>query len=355
MRVLHLYRPRLPGLRAQTIQVVHTCHALAQAGFEVTLLADSAAPTSAAEALDLLGLQPHPALHLHLCPIQNLPAAGLWFRGQVLKWWVGAPGVVLARDKRRLLQALRFLPKRHRIVLETHELDSALAAESGHASIAIQELEIQALARADALVANCGGTLAAWQAAYPDQLPACTSVIHNATAPDRMRAHQPPSAPVLRYVGSLRSYKGLNQLVAYVDALPAPLEFIGGTEDERAVLPESIQARAPVPYREVPDLLASASVLLLPLSDNLFGRALTSPLKLWDYLATGTPIVAADLPSVREILTQAGAEVRLYPPDDPDALIQAIEKALLDPPRNPSVRTWEDRATDLTPVLRGLT
>ena len=41
MRLLHLYRPRLPGLRAQAIQVVHTCRALSEQGFSVTLLADS--------------------------------------------------------------------------------------------------------------------------------------------------------------------------------------------------------------------------------------------------------------------------------------------------------------------------
>ncbi len=354
MRLLHLYRPRLPGLRAQAIQVVHTCHALAKLGFEVTLLADRGGPEDAPAALDLLGLEPHPGLDLRLAPTSHPPSAGVWFRAQLLRWWTGRPGVVLARDKRRLVAVLDKLPRRHRIVLETHALDSALVAERGEDPAEALALEGRCLAQADALVANCGGTLAAWREAHGDRVPAEPIAVHNATAPDRARAHAPPATPVLRYLGSLRPYKGLGTLLECATTLPARLELIGGTDEERAHLPEGIHAQPPVPYAAVPDLLATASALLLPLADNLFGRRFTSPLKLWDYLATGTPIVAADLPSVREILDLSGASAHLYSPDDPAALAAAAETAIGSGSRPPHLRTWADRARVLDPILRGM-
>ncbi len=353
MRLLHLYRPRLPGLRAQAIQVVHTCHALACAGFEVTLLADRSGPESVADALAMLGLKPHPKLDLRLAPSGHPPTAGLWFRAAVLRWWAGAPGTVLARDKRRLLRTLGNLPHRHRIVLETHELDSALASERGESPDTFTEQEHGCLALADALVANCGGTLAAWQAAYGDRLPTQLAAIHNATAPDRARAHQPPELPVVRYVGSLRAYKGLAEVLESATDLPARLELIGGTPEERESIPSNIDALPPVPYDLVPDLLAGSSALLLPLSNNLFGRQLSSPLKLWDYLATQTPIVAADLPSIQEILTLTGAQAHLYTPGDAQTLVDAIARALASTARQAVLRTWADRARELAPLLRG--
>ena len=97
----------------------------------------------------------------------------------------------------------------------------------------------------------------------------------------------------------------------------------------------------------VPDLLAHSEVLVLSLSDNRFGRELTSPLKLFDYLATAVPIVAPDLPTVHEIQQMAGAEFLLYTPGDPVSLAAHVNAAREAPFRQPWVRTWDERATEL--------
>ncbi len=39
MRIVHLYRPQVPDLRAQAIQVMHSCHALVRRGHTVKLFA----------------------------------------------------------------------------------------------------------------------------------------------------------------------------------------------------------------------------------------------------------------------------------------------------------------------------
>lgn len=354
MRILHLYRPRLPGTRAQAIQVLHACHALARLGHTVTLLADRG---EGADPLATLGLEPVEGLDLRMAPTTYAPAAGWWFRAQALAWWAGAPGVVLARDKRRLRWLLRATGggHRHRIVLEAHELDSALASEAGEDPARTLALERWLLPRLDGLITNCGGTMRMWEEAHGEALPAARVVAHNAVSPERRRGPRPPEA-VIRCVGSLRAYKGVAALAQAAGQLPLPLELIGGSPDEQAALgevPGNVRLRPPVPYPQVPDLLSRSAALLLPLADNVFGRHLTSPLKLWDYLATSVPIVVPDLPSTREIAALTGVTLHGFDPADPRSLVRAVQAALTAPPRAPLVRTWLDRARETLPVLQG--
>ena len=162
MRILHLYRPRLPSHRAQAIQVLHSCHALARRGHQVTLLADrgEAAP-DAAMALGMMGLPPIDGLNLQISPKRQNTLAGLWFRRQLAQWWAGPPGLVIARDKHRLARALATHGKRHQILLETHELDSLIARDEGNPKADhLSTLEVDLLSQIDGLIANCGGTLA---------------------------------------------------------------------------------------------------------------------------------------------------------------------------------------------------
>lgn len=356
MRLLHLYRPRLPGLRAQAIQVLHACHALAERGWRVTLLADRGGPGDAAAALSAFGLTQPPGLDLRLAPTTHPGLAGLWYRGQVARWALGPAGVVLARDKRRLAAALPYLPRRHRLVLESHELDSALDDEAGRDPGETLRLEARVVGRADAFIANCGGTLAMWEAQHAASLPGLRRTIHNGTALSRRRDRVAAPDPVLRVLGSLRAYKGVDALLEAAPHLPLPLEFVGGTDSERAARspPPNVLLSPAVPYPTVPDLLARSAALILPLRDNLFGRRLTSPLKLWDYLATSVPIVAPDLPTVREIAAMAGGGLHLHRPDDAGDLARATRAALAAGSRTPFLRSWQDRAAEVDDLLMRL-
>ena len=313
------------------------------------MLADaSRARATPAAALAALGLEPMPGLELQIAPTRQRGLAGLWFRAAVARWWAGAPGVVLARDKKRLRAALQAHGPRHRIVLETHELDSLLFRDAGRDPGPMRSLEEDVLARADALVANCAGTLQAWRTAHPDALPARQQVIHNATAASRRREQVPDPDPVVRCVGSLRSFKGLSAILEAAPDLPLPLHLVGGRASELGTaVPAGVEVSAPLPYPEVPDMLARSAVLLLPLADNRFGRHLTNPLKLWDYLATGQPIVAPDLPTIDEVVAATGVTLHRYRPGDPASLVAAVRTARTASPRTPHVRTWATRAREL--------
>ena len=88
--------------------------------------------------------------------------------------------------------------------------------------------------------------------------------------------------------------------------------------------------RGHVPYDRVPEVLAEASVALLPLPDEPVARLFTSPLKLFDYIAAGVPIVASDLPALREVLRHE-QNALLATPGDADSFAAAVTRILADP------------------------
>ncbi|MDP2309504.1 MAG: glycosyltransferase [Pseudomonadota bacterium] len=358
MRILHLYRPRVPATRAQSVQVVHTCHALAKRGHTVTLLCDradamaagaaglpeGADPGDPTAALLAYGLDHPETLDLRIAPVAWPPGAGWWFRWQLARW---EGDIVYARAKRYVAR----IPMQVPVVIEAHEVDSALAHERGEDPAPHHRLEASVYARSVGVVANCGGTLALLAATHA--LPERRAVIHNGTRADRavVFAGAPGAPPVVGYTGSPRAYKGLATVLASLPLWPggAQLELIGGAP-HGAALPPNARAFPSVPYGALPARLARYDALLLPLDDNLFGRALTSPLKLWDYLATGIPIVAADLPTTREI---GGDALHYYPPGDAAGLAAAVARALAAPRPAPKLRTWDDRAAEIEAFLLG--
>ncbi|MEQ1561652.1 MAG: glycosyltransferase [Nitrospira sp.] len=78
------------------------------------------------------------------------------------------------------------------------------------------------------------------------------------------------------------------------------------------------------PYKELPLFQKTADVLVVPNTgkDNV-SRLYTSPLKVFSAMASGVPIVASDLPSIREVLADGGNSV-LVLPDSPEALFEGI-------------------------------
>ncbi len=350
MRILHLYRPTLPSTRAQTVQVIHTCHALARRGHAVTLLADVDADRPLAtveDALAAYGLDRPPTFDLRLAPTAWKPAASLWFRAQLRAWTrVAVPdSIVYAREKRYI----SLLPAAMPLVFEAHDSAVEIEREAGRDPAPAYAEESAVLRRADGLVANCGGTLALIEASY-DDLPPCRRIIHNATRLDRAIQRHPASFPLVGYTGSPRPFKGLDTVFASLPLWPAraALEMVGGAPED---VPAGVNVIPPVAYGALPEWLARYHALLLPLDDNLFGRALTSPLKLWDYLATGIPIIAADLPTVREI---GGDSLHYYTPRSPRSLADAVAEALAAGASPRRVRTWDHRATEIERFLHNV-
>jgi glycosyltransferase involved in cell wall biosynthesis len=84
-----------------------------------------------------------------------------------------------------------------------------------------------------------------------------------------------------------------------------------------------------LPQEEVAGLIRQFDVALVPYA-RLEHAFYFSPLKLFEYMACGVPVVAAALGQIAEIVRD-GETGLLYPPDDVDALIGACDRLLSDP------------------------
>ena len=95
-------------------------------------------------------------------------------------------------------------------------------------------------------------------------------------------------------------------------------------------------------YKGIPTVLEAAAialdVLLLPPSQHHPSAAWTSPVKLGEYLASGTPIVATDIPALRDWLTDK--EVEFVEPDNAEAMVEGIRHLLSDRQRAEQLRRY---------------
>ncbi len=110
----------------------------------------------------------------------------------------------------------------------------------------------------------------------------------------------------------------------------------------------------------VPKYLAAADILVLPNTDeHEESRTQTSPLKLFEYLAAGKPIIASDLPSLRSVVSDE--EVVFVPSGDAQALSSAVQALALDSVRKAALGarslsaasrfTWKIHGTSLKTFL----
>ncbi|HST55139.1 MAG TPA: glycosyltransferase [Solirubrobacteraceae bacterium] len=132
--------------------------------------------------------------------------------------------------------------------------------------------------------------------------------------------------PLLVYAGTLDSRLDVPALLALARGLPeATLVLVGPLLDAHHLAPlqaqPNIQVRPPLERAEITGLVRAADVGLIPHDDLPLTRAM-SPLKLYEYLAAGLPVVAADLPPVRGV----HSSVRLA--DRPAAYVEAARAAL---------------------------
>ena len=182
----------------------------------------------------------------------------------------------------------------------------------------------------------------------------------------RTRVGLPLSGKIVMYTGHLFEWKGAQTLLQVARMTNAKGQmsnvlfvFVGGTDYDIAKFREKAKGLDNVlilghkPHKEIPFFLKSADILILPNSaKEEISRSYTSPLKLFEYMTSKGPIVASDLPSIREVLNETNSF--LVEPDNPNALARGVNKILDDPElaknisnkasQNVQERTWLKRA-----------
>jgi glycosyltransferase involved in cell wall biosynthesis len=149
----------------------------------------------------------------------------------------------------------------------------------------------------------------------------------------RERLNLPLDQTIALYTGHLYGWKGVDTLAqasAFLEDVR--IVFVGGTESDVKDFREkykdmNIDVLGHKPHGDMPYYLKAADVLVLPNTEkDTVSKMFTSPMKLFEYMASATPIVASDIPSIREVLDSSNS--LLVSPDNPEELALGIREAL---------------------------
>jgi glycosyltransferase involved in cell wall biosynthesis len=357
--ILYFADIRLPLERANGIQTMETCHALAGRGHEVRLVVRPDTHTPSRDPFEYYGLPPTSRLVVERAPAKGPQVVRrlgyLAFAAGRATAGVRAD-VVMTRDLAVASLLLR-LPSRRPIVYESHgyapEVSAVLpelvstARPPDRAKLArLARREAYVWQHADGYVAITRGLAELLTARFGTR--ARLAVIPDGTRITRHQTHPGTLAPgtpalcTLAYAGHLYTWKGVDVLLEAIARVPEVRALIvGGHAQEpdlarlRALaeglrIEDRVTFTGHLPPASVASQLACADIVALPNPASAISTHSTSPLKLFEYMAAGKAIVASRLPSLGEVLTDEVNAV-LVTPGDADALAGGIRRLVNDP------------------------
>ena len=347
MKLLYIANIRFPTEKAHGLQIAKMCEAFTVAGAEVTLVM----PTrknyrlGTVDPLEYYGIKQRFTIRRLSVPdpywLINV-ASGLYIKVQSalfivrLMWFlrsISADTVIFTRDEYLLPILQRY--SRH-VVWEAHTLPKNIKRYRRpfalcHRIVSITVFLKDELAK---LGINKEKILVA-----PDGVDVEQFNVKESVSACREELGLPLDKKIVLYSGHLYNWKGVYTLAEASKMLDENTltVFVGGTAGDKARLVSFIKKNnlnntlivGYRPPREVPLYLHAADILVLPNSAKKeISSHFTSPLKLFEYLASGKPIIASDLPSLREILNDSNAHFAT--PDDVEKLASSINYALKD-------------------------
>lgn len=343
MKLIYISNARMPTERAHGIQIAQMCTAFARTGAQVTLLVPRRHNEITEDifsyydvpknfrvvflpCVDLLWLQWLEPLFYYVELFSFLCSVRIYL-------WTHAYDALFTRELWMVAMARRVVYEAHTISERTRRVETWLLRHA-YKIIAIthglaRELGQRGAAHERIHVLPDGVAVAQF---------APSSDFNRAVVRDRLFGDT--DKKIVVYTGSyfLYPWKGVDTLLAAAAQCADTHQFylVGGCPEEieegKRRLCEmhltNVVLVPRLPHTHVAQYIQAADVAVLPNSGKYqMSRNHTSPLKMFEYMASGTPIVASDLPSLREIIDEHRA--LLVQPDDPKALADALQYAAL--------------------------
>jgi glycosyltransferase involved in cell wall biosynthesis len=157
----------------------------------------------------------------------------------------------------------------------------------------------------------------------------------------RQKISLPLDAKIILYSGHLYDTKGIPTILKIARMMPEyKFVLVGGWVDDINRVKENVQKEdlrnvyiiGHVPQSELASYLYAGDIMILPTSKSWNLAEVTSPLKLFEYMAVKKPIVASALPNIMTVLRD-GENSLLAEPDNAlsfqEAIVNLFENPLL--------------------------
>jgi glycosyltransferase involved in cell wall biosynthesis len=341
MRIAYVAASKVPSRTANSIQVMNMCHAFATAGHEVSLLVPEVGrkDQSSSEIFAFYGVQGS-------FSVERLPWIALRGRNHLFGWLAARKSRQLGVDLvyGRHLPGCYFAARSNLpVVFEAHYPiadGSGAMAERYFTALTSRSNFVRLVVISDALRNE-------YERCYPGVRGKIIVAPDGAGAPSRDAPSAWQNADgrlQVGYIGQLYPGKGIEIL----SQLPERCEWaffhiIGGTESDveqwsrRLSHLPNVKVHGFIPPGELDPRRSAFDVMLAPYqtrvasSGELDIAAWMSPLKVFEYMASGKAIIASDLPVLREVLNESNA--LLVDPGDVNAWSEAIDRLRDEPLR----------------------
>ena len=342
MKIAYIAPSTIPSLTANSMQVMKVCQALTQLGHETHLLVPGLQGRNWSELEEQYGIDT--PFQINWLPARKSLHKLDFVWAAVQKAKRNESDLIYTRLLWAAVMALR---QRIPVILEMHEIPSGnfapilyrhyLSRPGKHLTVFItralqDEIEKTIQVRHDPkqfFIAPDGVDLDRYQ--------------HLPDSPTARKTLGLPEALTAVYSGGFYPGRGLEILFDLAAKFPqVQFLWIGGqphiVTDWRAKVKaaklKNVTLTGYVPNRQLPLYQAAADILLMPYRQKISGSsggdisAVTSPMKLFEYMACGRAILCSDLPVLHEILNESNA--RFYPPEDLPAMTAAFSNLLAD-------------------------
>lgn len=279
------------------------------------------------DLLAFYGLEPHPFFTVHA-----VPETRAWLRSvyqaaiaKIVAYHEQGDDILTATRDYGALTMLLSLKKKYpriKVLYESHNFFINLKHLDKRpwslSRLRTRWVERHELFKADGLICLTEHQRALYQHWFPE-LPTIALSLGCLSFADQPLPERRRLQRRVAYIGHLYDYKGLElffELAALLKPAQVELRVIGGHAHEvtalqqradEAGLGETLRFQAFVEPKMLHEILGhDISIGLAPLQDTFYNRYLTCPVKVLDFLAHGLPIVASELPSIREVLQGTG-------------------------------------------------